>query len=200
MSNQTKFITSHTERLRRAKEYASRFPVKLSRFDLEAFVEFYLVEDIRRLYEYRHTVVKSRKKTTREGVFYQKKQLEKINYLIYMLDKCLDVLEGKLDDGAYSDVWRAIREHQLKVAAGNLTYLDELIKLTEGMLKEVDDEALLLAQKMLGGNEFMEELEAHDANARKVMGIPEDYGVEVNTVVEPKSDSAKDKKTNPNLN
>ena len=199
MSNQTKFITSHTERVRRAKEFASHFPIKLSRISLEAYVEYFLVEDVRRLYEYRHSVVKSRKKVTQEGVFYQKKQLEKINYLIYMLDKCLDVLEGKLDDGAYSDVWRAIREHQLKVAAGNLKYLDELIKLTEGMLKEVDDEALQLAQKMLVGNEFIEDLESHDANVRRVMGISEDVGEEINEVDAPKSDRVQNKKSTPNI-
>ena len=199
MSNQTKFITSHAERVRRAKEYARHLPVKISRFDLEAFVEFYLVEEISKLYEYKHDVVKSRKKATREGIFYQKKQLEKINYLKYMLNKCLDVLEGKLDDGAYSDVWRAIHEHQLKVAAGSLKYLDELIKLTEGMLRDVDDEALHLAQKMLEGNSFMEELEAHDINVRTVYGIPEDEGEELNEVVEPKSDSVKNKKSNPNI-
>ncbi len=180
---QQKFITSHRERVERAKRLIEPLPEHISIFDREAFVEFFLLEDIERLYRYRYEKVKSRNPTTREGIFSQKKQLEKMHYLIYMLTSCIEVLNGKIDVGAYSDVWKAIHEHQLKVAAGNMKYLDQLVKMTESMLKDVDEEALDAAHKMLEAGEFMNELEAHDANVRSLRGIPE-YE-EVNVVIDP---------------
>ncbi len=185
---QQKFITSHKERVARAKRLIDQLPEKISIFDREAFVEFFLLEDIERLYRYRYDKVKSKDKITPEGRFFQKKQLEKIHYLIYMLDRCIEVMEGKIDDGAYSDVWKAIHEHQLMVAAGNLKYLDKLVEMTEGMLRDVDNEALVLAQKMLDAEEFMNDLEAHDANVRRLKGIPEYQ--EINDVIDP-ADAAK---------
>ena len=193
-------IRSHKVRRAAAREIALSLPGKLSIFDLEALTEFLLVEDIKNLYVDRRELVKSRVKATPEGRHYQKKQLEQINYLIYMLNKCLDVLESKIDNGEYSDVWRAIREHQLKVAANKLKYLEVLVKLVEEMLKDVDNDALELAKKMLEGEEFLENLEAHDANIRRVEGIPEDYGEEVAAIVEPQPEEIKEKKPNLNLN
>ncbi len=180
---QQKFITSHRYRVQRAKEFISRLGERVSIFDREAFVEFFLLEDIDRLYHFRYQKVKSRKPTTREGIFYQKKQLEKMHYLIYMLTGCIEVFNMKIDVGSYSDVWKAIHEHQLMVAAGNMKYLDDLVKMTETMLKEVDEEALEIAHKMLENGEFMNDLEAHDDNVRTLRGIPE-Y-VEGNDVIEP---------------
>ena len=94
MSSQAKFISSHRSRVKRAEEYRKNSPEKISIFDREAFVEFFLLEDIERLYTYRYQKVKNKKKETREGAFYQKKQLEKIHYLLYMLKKCIEIMEG----------------------------------------------------------------------------------------------------------
>ena len=178
MDKQPKYLTSHKSRVERAKEIVKESPEKISIFDREAFVEFFLLEDIERLYLYRYKKVQGRKKETREGVFYQKKQLEKMHYLLYMLKKCIDVMEGKLDDGAYSDVWKAIHEHQLMVAAGNMKYLDNLVALTETMLGDVDKSALELAKKKRKADEFMDDLEEHDANARTVWDLPSESDVE----------------------
>lgn len=180
---QQKFITSHKERIARAKRIIDQLPENISIFDREAFVEFFLLEDIERLYRFRYQKVKEQHPKTREGIFFQKKQLEKIHYLIYMLTGCIEVFNMKIDVGAYSDVWKAIHEHQIRVAAGNMKYLDQLVKMTEFMLKEVDEEALDIARKMLEKGEFMNELEAHDANVRSLRGIPE-YE-EVNDVINP---------------
>lgn len=182
MQQQT-FITSHRYRVQRANELISRLPEKISIFDREAFVEFFLLEDIERLYRFRYEKVKSRHPKTPEGIFFQKKQLEKVHYLIHMLTGCIEVFNMKIDAGSYADVWKAIHEHQLKVAAGNMKYLDQLVKMTESMLKEVDEEALDLARKMLERGEFMSDLEAHDSNVRSLRGIPE-YE-ETNDVIAP---------------
>lgn len=118
-----------------------------------------------------------------------------------MLTGCIEVFNMKIDAGSYSDVWKAIHEHQLRVAAGNMKYLDQLVKMTESMLKEVDEEALEAAQKMLDAGEFMNDLEAHDANVRSLRGIPE-YE-EVDTVIDPMDAEKSNKnstKNKPDLN
>ncbi len=198
---QQKFITSHRYRVQRANALIRRLGEQVSIFDREAFVEFFLLEDIDRLYRSRYQKVKDRDPATREGIFFQKKQLEKMHYLIYMLTACIEVLNMKIDVGSYSDVWKAIHEHQLMVAAGNMKYLDNLVKMTEIMLKDVDEEALEVARKMLERGEFMNDLEAHDANVRTLRGIPE-Y-VESNDVIDP-MDVAKynrnSEKHKPNIN
>lgn len=170
-----KTIRSHRSRVKQAKyilehdEYFKK--LRISIFDREAFVEFFLLEDVERLYCDIYASVRAHKKETREGIFYQKKQLEKIHYLIYMLKKCKEIMIGKIYDGAYSDVWKAIHERQIMTAAGKTKYLDSLIALTETMLRDVDNDALELAKKMLSANEFMDDLDAHDANIRSHFGI-----------------------------
>lgn len=170
-----KTIRSHRARAKQAKyilkydEYFST--VRVSVFDREAFVEFLLLEDVRNHLVNTHKYVKSQKKETREGVFYQKKQLETIHYLIYMLNKCIDIMHGKLSSGAYSDVWKAIHERQIMVAAGNIKYLDDLVALVETMLSDVDKDALEMAKRKRASEEFMDDLEAHDANVRAYFGL-----------------------------
>lgn len=182
-----KTIRSHRDRVKQANyiighdEYFKK--LRISIFDREAFVEFFLVEDIEKLYCDIYRSVKAQKRETREGIFYQKKQLEKIHYLIYMLKKCSEIMIGKIYDGAYSDVWKAIHERQLMTAAGKPKYLDSLIALTETMLQEVDDNALGLAKKMLAGNEFMDDLETHDANVRSHFGI--ESSDEIDAILDP---------------
>lgn len=200
MSSQTNYIRSHRSRVKAAQAIIPSLPEKISIFDREAFVEFFLLEDIEKLYTYRYKKVQNKKKETREGAFYQKKQLEKIHYLLYMLKKCIEVMEGKIDDGAYSDVWKAIHEHQLMVAAGNLKYLDNLVSLIETMLGDIDKEALELAKKKRDADEFMDELEDHDANARRVYGLPSES--EIEEVIEEVEVAIPDSKKNnkPNIN
>lgn len=70
---QQKFITSHRDRVQRAIKLISNLSEHISIFDREAFVEFFLLEDIERLYRSRYQKVKGRNPTTREGIFFQKK-------------------------------------------------------------------------------------------------------------------------------
>lgn len=195
---QQKFITSHAERVKRAQRLIDQMPERISIFDREAFVEFFLLEDIERLYRYRYQKVESRKPITPEGIFAQKKQLEKMHYLIYMLVKCIEIMHGKLDEGAYSDVWKAIPEHQLKMTANNFKYLDRLIEITEDMLNDVSKEALALARKMKEQDEFMNDLEIHDANARSYYNISEFDG-EIAEIISSNAVDA-NTKNKPNLN
>lgn len=189
-----KTIRSHRERVRHAnyiiKEDAFFRRMRISIFDREAFVEFFLLEDLLRHYKIIYDDISSKRKETREGKFHQEKQLEKIRYAIYMLKKCIEIMQDKLSSGAFSEVWKAIREHQLMVAAGKLKYLDNLVKLIEEMLKEVDAEALEAARKKLAANEFMDDLENHDKNVRSYYGLESESTI--NEIVKPMDDDVKE--------
>jgi hypothetical protein len=169
-----KIIRSHRARVKQANEYIKNSSERISIFDREAFVEFFLLEDIERLYKIRQSKVSSRKPETKEGIFYQKKQREKIAYLLYMLKSCIEIMFGKISEGRYSDVWKAIHEHALMVAAGREKYLDQLISLTEGMLEEVDKAAFKYSQKMHDKGIFLTALEKTDEDLRTLEGLPSD--------------------------
>ena len=199
MTQQQKIIRTHNERVTVAREIAKRFPVNISRFDMEALVEFLLLEDVHRLYIFNYDRVKAKTAETEEGKFYQEKQLEKIHYVIYMLKACIEVMDGKIIDGDYTSVWKAIHEHQLRVAAMNIKYLDELIKLVEIMLGDIDREALELAQERRERQEFMAELKSNDENTRRVKGLDEYVVDKVAQVVAPQEDLNNIPKNKPNL-
>ncbi len=195
---QQKILRSHRARIEAVKHI---IPTQehVSLFDREAFVEFLLLEDIHRLYLYRYDKVKARKPATQEGIFYQKKQLEKMHYVIYMVTVCIEIMEGKMDYGDFTAVWKAIHEHQLMVAAGNMKYLDNLVKLVEIMLGDISREALEAAQKMRDREEFMAELEDHDANMRRIKGLEEYVVDKIAQVVMPQDTSNNRPKSNSNL-
>ncbi len=195
-----KIIRSHRSRVKAAKAAIALLPEKIPVGGREAYVEFYLLEDIERLYQYRLNKTKSKKKETREGLFSQKKLIEKINYLLYMIKKCIEVLDDKISDGGHIEVRKAIHEHKLIVASRSMKNLDVLVSLVEVMLGDIDKDALSLAQEMRRSEEFMDELEDHDANVRRHFDLPEDFDAAMNTV---KVDVPEDKKNGnnkPNLN
>ena len=87
------------------------------------------------------------------------------------------------------------------VAAGNLKYLDNLVGLIETMLGDIDKEALELAKKKRNADEFMDALEDHDANARRVYGLPSESEIEeiIDSVEIVNPEDKKNGKNKPNL-
>ena len=67
MKAQTKFITSHRVRVARANELINQLPERISIIDREAYVEFFLLEDIVRLYEYRLNQERKKNVETKAG-------------------------------------------------------------------------------------------------------------------------------------
>ena len=91
----TTFITSHRMRVKKANETIKNLPERISVFDREAYVEFFLLEDIVRLYDYRLTSVL--KKLKREQDNLQKIAiLKNLRQLFGFSSRLSKLLGGKL--------------------------------------------------------------------------------------------------------
>lgn len=176
-----KFITSHRFRVKRAEEARKNSPEKISIFDREAFVEFYLLEDIVRLYEYRLETEKKKKVETRAGEMAKKRNIEKFTALINIFKSAIEIAWGEITSGNYKTVWKAIPEHALMVAANSLKYLPELRDLAVRLLKTLSEEALEAVGQSVAFDESLDDIEAHDANVRTVRGLPSE--AEINEII-----------------
>lgn len=169
---QQKFITSHRYRIRRFKELRPNLPEKISIIDREAYVEFYLLEDVARLYEYRLDQEKQKVVTTPSGMRAKLANIEKFTAIINLFNSAIEIAWGHITSGNYSAVWKAIPEHALMVAAGSVKNLPALRKIAVDLLKELMDEAAFATAENIGLEEDRAKLDAHDANVRSVKGLP----------------------------
>ena len=169
---QQKFITSHWQRVRRAKERIPSLPEKISIIDREAYVEFFLLEDVARLYEYRLEQEKRKVVTTSAGQRAKLANIEKFTAVINLFNSAIEIAWGHITSGNYSAVWKAIPEHALMVAAGSVKNLPTLRKIAVDLLKELMDEAVVATGANIGFEEDQVQLDAHDANVRSVKGLP----------------------------
>ena len=169
---QQKFITSHRFRVSRAKRAIQNSPERISIFDREAYVEFYLLEDIVRLYEYRLEAEKRKVVTTRAGELGKNRNIEKFSAIINIFKSAIEIAWSEITSGNYKNVWKAINEHALMIAAGSMKNLPELRQLAVALLKELSEEALAATQENAEFNEQLDDLESHEANVRSVRGLP----------------------------
>ncbi len=169
---QQKFITSHKTRVKRANEYIKNSPERITIIDREAFVEFYLLEDIERLYKYRLSKEQAKVPETHAGELAKQRNMQKFSNILEIFQSVIEIAWALIDDAHYKEVWRAINEHALMIAAGSSKNLDALEEMGRDLLRKVFDDAVqvgIIKQKM---DEDIEDLEAHDANARTVSGLP----------------------------
>ena len=169
---QQKFITSHEYRKKRAKVAIEGSPEKISIIDREAYIEFYLLEDIVRLYEYRLEQEKNKIVVTLAGERAKKANIEKFTAIINLFKSAIEIAWGEITSGNYSAVWKAIPEHALMVAANNVKNLPTLRKIAVDLLKELSDEAMTATAENVGLEEELSELDSHEENVRRVKGLP----------------------------
>lgn len=167
-----KFITSHGARVKKAKKAIKSRPERISVFDREAFVEFYLLEDIVRLYEYRFAEENKKKIQTRAGEKAKYLNLEKFSAIINIFKSATEIAWGQITSGNYKAVWGAINEHALMLAVGSIKNLPELRKLAVKLLKELSDEALNATKQGIGFDEDLDDLDSHERNVREYNGLP----------------------------
>jgi len=172
MKKKEKFITSHRERVKKAEMRRRESPEKISIFDREAFVEFYLLEDIVRLYEYRQQKELTKVVTTRAGEIAKKRNIEKFSAIINIFKSAIEIAWGEIDAGNYKAVWRSIPERALMVAANNLKYLPEMRDLAIKLLKNLSNEALEATAENMELEESIDDLEDHEENVRRMRDLP----------------------------
>lgn len=172
MAKQEKFITSHRSRVKRANDYVADSPEKISIFDREAIVEFYLLEDIIRLYQYRFEVEQKKQVETRAGKMAQERNLAKFQSIIEIFKSATEIAWGQITSGNYKAVWKSIPEHQLAAASNNVKNLPVMKSLAIDLIKELSNEQLKAEGIDQDIDNLLTELEDHEANVRSVAGLP----------------------------
>lgn len=167
-----KIITSHRYRVKRANETIKEWPIKVSIFDREAFVEFYLLWDIIELYEHLIKVQKARQPATARGEESKARTLELLNAILAVFKTAADICEDQLYLGHFKNVWGSINEHALKRAARKTGNPSVMAKLAIKLLKDIYAEAADATKTVCDMDDEAERNKKHDANVRTVRGIP----------------------------
>lgn len=174
MASQAKFITSHSFRVKRANEYRKNSPKNISIIDREAIVEFYLLEDVVRQYEYNLKQAKDglEQAQSRAGKMAMNSNIEKFSAIIDIFNSAIEVAQAQIISDNYKAVWKSIPEHALMVAAGNMKYISRLRDIAKELLKDLMEEALTASGIKMSFDEYLDKASAHDENVRAVRGLP----------------------------
>ena len=172
MSKQETFITSHRYRVKRAKDKLREWPEKVSFFDREAFVEFFLLEDVVRLYQYRLGREKAKIVNTRAGEMAKRSNVEKFTAIINIFESATEIAWGEITAGNYKTVWSAIPERALMVAANRLKYIAQLRELAVKLLRTLSESAMSATEQAVLLDEALDDIEDHEANVRLTKDLP----------------------------
>lgn len=172
MANKT--IRSHRVRVKAANEMLKTHPrfkrERISIIDREAFVEFFLLEDIVELYNIRlkeEIAYQSNGRADEKG---RMQNVEKFSAIIAVFDAAISAARSAINAGEYKKVCNAIPEKKLMAMANSVSAkcLDKISKLTKDMLTKLSsdaNEAEEVSKKTERDNEAQV---AHDANVSKV--------------------------------
>lgn len=170
-------IRSHRARVQAAKDFlatSSRYSAeKISLLDREAFVEFFLLEDIYALYEMRLANAQSRNKKTLAGKYSKEANIRKFKAFLDVLGSAMEVAEGMIESGEYSTVRRAIPEALLMIFANSVKFLPTLTKIATEMYEDLSGESLEAEDQRDGMTESVEETRAHEENVRRAKALPD---------------------------
>ncbi len=197
-----KIIRSHRARVIAAKklisEDSSYKDQLISFIDREAFVEFFLLEDILRLYEKRLEKEKAQTPIGRPAILAHEANLKKFTAIINVFNAAIGVARASIDSGDYKKVWKAIHEGALMVAANSVKNLPQLRELAIELLKDLSSDTIYAEGVVHGIDEDLDDLQAHEENVRKVNGIPT-MG-EIEAVISAAEAAIPDAKTKSKLN
>ncbi len=132
-------IRSHRARVVQANCMLKKSPIyqqiRVSLIDREAFVEFYLLEDIVNLYSLRL-------KAAREAAddMTARQNIEKFSAIIDIFNAAIGAAQMAIRSGDYKKVWKAIHEGALMMAAKDMRHLPELKKMGIELVRELCDE------------------------------------------------------------
>lgn len=171
-----KTIRTHRERVKQAndmlKNHSRYSHERISIIDREAFVEFYLLEDIVTLYEKRLEGEKNYNPIGRADEKGRCTNIAKFSAIINVFNAAIGAARAAISSGDYKKVWRAIHEGPLVVAANSVRYLPKLREMAVELLCELSKDMSDAEVTAHGIDEDLDDLEAHEANVRNVKGIP----------------------------
>ncbi len=202
-------IRSHRDRVKQANEFlknSERYRVeRISIFDREAFVEFFLLEDILSLYKIRLQDEESRTGETRAEQMAIERNMTKFKAIVSLFNSVIGVARAAINSGEYSLVWKAIPEYPLMMAANSTRKLPQLREMAATLLQALSDGMMEAGREVERMDEDLDNLESHEANVRKVTGLPSMEEIEAviqeaeRAIPDPKDSKTKKSTINPNL-
>lgn len=171
-----KILRSHRARVRQAKETLKNNEryrgQRISIIDREAFVEFYLLEDIVRLYEVRLANEQNYHSDGRLDEMARQRNMKKFSAIIDVFKAAVGAARAAIDSGDYKKVWKAIHEGALMAAANSVKNLPELKKMAIELLRELSEDMVVAEDLSHGLDEDLDDLEAHEENVRRSKNLP----------------------------
>lgn len=171
-----KIIRSHRARVKQANDLIHEDPrykhERISKTDREAFVEFFLLEDIVKLYRIRLKNEQAYVPQGRADEKGKKSNIEKFSAIISVFDAAIGAARSAINSGDYKKVWKAIHEWPLMIAANSVSNLPQLRELAIELLRELSSDMIEAIDVAHGVDEDLDDLEAHEANVRSVKDLP----------------------------
>lgn len=171
-----KILKSHRARVRQANETLKNNEKyrgqRISIIDREAFVEFYLLENIVRLYEVRLENEQNYHSDGRLDEMARQRNIKKFSAIIDVFKAAVGAARAAIDSGDYKKVWKAIHEGALMAAANSVKNLPELKKMAIELLRELSEDMVVAEDLSHGLDEDLDDLEAHEENVRRVKNLP----------------------------
>ncbi len=171
-----KTIRSHMARVKQANETLKKHPKfsreRISIIDREAFVEFYLLEDIVKLYNIRLGEEKAYVPQGRADEKGRKQNIEKFSAIINIFNAAIGAARSAINSGDYKKVWKAIHEGALMAAASSVKNLPELKSLAIELLRELSEDMMTAVDISHELDEDLDDLDAHEENVRRVKDLP----------------------------
>ncbi len=170
-----KIIRSHRARVKHANATLKNNPrykrERISIIDREAFVEFYLLEDIAKLYNIRLKEEQAYVPQGRADERGKKANIEKFSAIISVFNAAIGAARTAINSGDYKRVWKAVPERLLMVAANSVRTLPELRMLAIEMLRDLSADMVVALEESAALDEDLDDLDAHEANVRSVKAL-----------------------------
>lgn len=171
-----KTIRSHRARVKQAKETLKNEPrykrERISLVDREAFVEFYLLEDIVKLYNDRLREEQAYVPHGRPDEKGKRQNIEKFSAIIAVFNAAIGAARSAIIAGDYKKVWKAIHEGALMAAANSVRNLPELKSLAIELLRELSEDTVFAVGVSQELEEDLDDLDAHEENVRRAKDLP----------------------------
>ena len=171
-----KIIRSHWARVKQANYTLENNPSyrtqRISIIDREAFVEFFLLEDIVALYKMRLREEQAYVPYGRADEKGKKQNIEKFSAIIAVFNAAIGAARSAINSGDYKKVWKAIHEGALMAAANSVKNLPELKNMAIELLRELSDDMVVAVDVSHELDEDLDDLDAHEENVRRVKDLP----------------------------
>lgn len=171
-----KIIRSHRARVKQANYTLKNNPIyrtqRISLVDREAFVEFYLLEDIVALYKMRLRAEQAYVPEGRADEKGRKQNIEKFSAIIAVFNAAIGAARSAINSGDYTRVRKAIPEGALMSTANSVRNLPELKMLAIELLRALSADMTYAMETSRDLDEGLDELDAHEENVRRVKDLP----------------------------